>query len=75
MNLFVKKFSAGLPYQFLGLCLKIMMWHLQSNLHVSVLASLAGAVVWMGELPTKLNPIIHPVMAAVKREQVKLLVL
>ncbi|CAM6099985.1 unnamed protein product [Calypogeia fissa] len=41
----------------------------QSNLHVSVMASLAGAVVWMGELPTKLNPIIHPVLAAVKREQ------
>ncbi|KAJ7534695.1 hypothetical protein O6H91_13G105700 [Diphasiastrum complanatum] len=46
-------------------CLKCV----QSNLHVSVLASLAGAVVWMGELPLKLNPIIQPLMAAVKREQ------
>lgn len=42
---------------------------LQSNLHVSVLASVAGAVVWMGELPVKLNPVIQPLMAAVKREQ------
>ncbi|KAI5064208.1 hypothetical protein GOP47_0020878 [Adiantum capillus-veneris] len=42
---------------------------LQSNLHVSVLASVAGAVVRMGELPAKLNPIIQPLMAAIKREQ------
>ncbi|MCO5611453.1 hypothetical protein L7F22_065706 [Adiantum nelumboides] len=42
---------------------------LQSNLHVSVLASVAGAVVRMGELPVKLNPIIQPLMAAIKREQ------
>lgn len=41
----------------------------QGNLHMSVLASLAGAVVWMGELPVKLNPIIQPLMAAIKREQ------
>ena len=37
---------------------------------MSVLASLAGAVVWMGELPVKLNPVIQPLMAAIKREQV-----
>eukprot|EP00250_Pteridium_aquilinum_P022032 c25285_g1_i2 orf=410-6568(-) len=46
---------------------------LQSNLHVSVLASVAGAVVRMGELPVKLNPIIQPLMSAVKREQEDLL--
>ena len=43
---------------------------MQGNLHMSVLASLAGAVVWMGELPVKLNPVIQPLMAAIKREQV-----
>lgn len=37
---------------------------------MSVLASLASAVVWMGELPVKLNPVIKPLMAAIKREQV-----
>jgi TATA-binding protein-associated factor len=36
---------------------------------MSVLASLAGAVVWMAELPIKLNPVIQPLMAAIKREQ------
>jgi TATA-binding protein-associated factor len=41
----------------------------QGNLHMSVLASLAGAVVWMAELPIKLNPVIQPLMAAIKREQ------
>jgi hypothetical protein len=39
---------------------------------MSVLASLAGAVVWIGELPVKLNPIIQPLMTAIKREQVLL---
>lgn len=39
---------------------------------MSVLASLASAVVWMGELPVKLNPVIQPLMAAIKREQVQL---
>ncbi|KAL3681420.1 hypothetical protein R1sor_024376 [Riccia sorocarpa] len=43
------------------------------NLHISVLASLAGAVVWMGELTSKLNPIIQPLMQAVKREQEEIL--
>jgi TATA-binding protein-associated factor len=38
---------------------------------MSVLASLAGAVVWMAELPIKLNPVIQPLMAAIKREQVR----
>ncbi|KAG6551134.1 hypothetical protein Mapa_007369 [Marchantia paleacea] len=46
---------------------------LQINLHISVLASLAGAVVWMGELTSKLNPIIQPLMQAVKREQEEVL--
>lgn len=40
---------------------------------MSVLASLAGAVVWIGELPVKLNPIIQPLMTAIKREQVLIL--
>jgi hypothetical protein len=34
------------------------------------MASVAGAVVWMGGLPVKLNPVIQPLMAAIKREQV-----
>ncbi|KAH7295287.1 hypothetical protein KP509_27G041200 [Ceratopteris richardii] len=46
---------------------------LQSNLHASVLATVAGAVVRMGELPVKLNPIIQPLMGAIKREQEELL--
>lgn len=41
----------------------------QVNLHVSVLAPVAAAVVRMGELPVKLNPIIQPLMGAIKREQ------
>ncbi|CAA6657208.1 unnamed protein product [Spirodela intermedia] len=41
----------------------------QSNLHVSVSALIAAAVVWMSGLPAKLNPIILPLMAAIKREQ------
>lgn len=41
----------------------------QNNLHVSVLAPVAAAVVSMGELPVKLNPIIQPLMGAIKREQ------
>lgn len=42
---------------------------IQSNMHVAVLAAAAGAVVWMRQLPTKLNPIIQPLMAAIKREK------
>lgn len=42
----------------------------QGNLHVTVSALEAAAVVWMSELPSKLNPIILPLMASVKREQV-----
>jgi TATA-binding protein-associated factor len=49
----------------------ILKFVLQGNLHMSVLASLAGAVVWMAELPIKLNPVIQPLMAAIKREQVR----
>nr|GEU67682.1 TATA-binding protein-associated factor BTAF1 isoform X1 [Tanacetum cinerariifolium] len=41
----------------------------QSNLHVTVTALGAAAVVWMSELPAKLNPIILPLMASIKREQ------
>lgn len=45
--------------------------YMQNNLHVTVSASVAAAVVWMSELPAKLNPVILPLMAAVKREQVR----
>lgn len=43
---------------------------LQSNLHVTVSSLVAAAVVWMSELPARLNPIILPLMASIKREQV-----
>lgn len=43
---------------------------LQGNLHVTVCALVAAAVVHMSDLPAKLNPIILPLMASVKREQV-----
>jgi len=42
-------------------------------LHVTVSALVAAAVVWMSELPARLNPIILPLMASIKREQVFLL--
>lgn len=45
----------------------------QSNLHVTVSSLVAAAVIWMSELPAKLNPIILPVMASIKREQEELL--
>ncbi|KAL5998885.1 btaf1 RNA polymerase II, B-TFIID transcription factor-associated [Asimina triloba] len=45
----------------------------QGNMHVTVSALLAAAVVWMSELPSRLNPIILPLMAAVKREQEEIL--
>ncbi|XP_076915615.1 TATA-binding protein-associated factor BTAF1-like [Bidens hawaiensis] len=45
----------------------------QSNLHVTVSALVAAAVVWMSELPAKLNPIILPLMASIKREQEEVL--
>lgn len=57
----------GFSFYFSALFLIML---LQGNLHMSVLASLASAVVWMGELPVKLNPVIQPLMAAIKREQV-----
>lgn len=44
----------------------------QSNLHISVSAMVAAAVVWMSELPGRLNPIILPLMASIKREQVNI---
>lgn len=43
---------------------------LQSNLHVTVTSAVAAAVVWMSEFPTRLTPIILPLMASIKREQV-----
>lgn len=45
----------------------------QNNLHITVSALIAAAVVWMSELPAKLNPIILPLMAAIKREQEEIL--
>uniref|UniRef100_A0A1D1XEI5 TATA-binding protein-associated factor 172 n=1 Tax=Anthurium amnicola TaxID=1678845 RepID=A0A1D1XEI5_9ARAE len=46
---------------------------IQNNLHVTVSALIAAAVVWTSELPPKLNPIILPLMAAVKREHEEIL--
>ncbi|KAL6194990.1 hypothetical protein ACLB2K_030612 [Fragaria x ananassa] len=45
----------------------------QSNLHVAVSSLAAASVVWMSELPTRLNPIILPLMASIKREQEEVL--
>ncbi|KAL8521551.1 hypothetical protein ACS0TY_011900 [Phlomoides rotata] len=45
----------------------------QNNLHVTVSALLAAAVVWMSELPAKLNPVILPLMSSIKREQEEIL--
>ncbi|CAB4312558.1 unnamed protein product [Prunus armeniaca] len=45
----------------------------QSNLHVTVSSLVAASVVWMSELPARLNPIILPLMAAIKREQEEIL--
>ncbi|PKA51093.1 putative chromatin-remodeling complex ATPase chain [Apostasia shenzhenica] len=45
----------------------------QNNLHITVSAMIAAAVVWMSDLPAKLNPIILPLMASVKREQEEIL--
>ncbi|XP_057511229.1 LOW QUALITY PROTEIN: TATA-binding protein-associated factor BTAF1 [Actinidia eriantha] len=41
----------------------------QNNLHITVSSLVAAAVIWMSELPAKLNPIILPLMASIKREQ------
>ncbi|CAI9108802.1 OLC1v1008493C4 [Oldenlandia corymbosa var. corymbosa] len=46
---------------------------IQGNLHITVSALIASAVVWMSELPPRLNPIILPLMASVKREQEEIL--
>jgi hypothetical protein len=43
---------------------------MQSNLHITVTSLVAAAVVWMSEFPARLNPIILPLMASIKREQV-----
>ncbi|XP_077236335.1 ROOT GROWTH DEFECTIVE 3 isoform X2 [Tasmannia lanceolata] len=45
----------------------------QANLHVTVSALVASAVIWISELPPRLNPVILPLMAAVKREQEEVL--
>lgn len=45
----------------------------QGNLHVTVSALVAAAVVWTAELPVRLNPIILPLMACIKREQEEIL--
>lgn len=45
----------------------------QNNLHLTVSALLAAAVVWMSELPAKLNPVILPIMSSIKREQEEIL--
>ncbi|CAN6696823.1 unnamed protein product [Malus baccata var. baccata] len=45
----------------------------QSNLHVTVSSLVAASVVWMSELPERLNPIILPLMASIKREQEEIL--
>ncbi|XP_061359384.1 TATA-binding protein-associated factor BTAF1 isoform X2 [Gastrolobium bilobum] len=45
----------------------------QSNLHITVSSSVAAAVVWMSEFPTRLTPIILPLMASIKREQEEIL--
>ena len=56
---------------FLSLMNLFIPWDdLQNNLHVSVSALVAAAVVWMSEPPARLNPIILPLMASIKREQV-----
>ncbi|KAJ4895796.1 TATA-binding protein-associated factor BTAF1 [Raphanus sativus] len=45
----------------------------QNNLHITVTSLIAAAVVWMSEFPSKLNPIILPLMASIKREQEQIL--
>lgn len=45
----------------------------QGNLHITVCALEAAALVWMSDLPSKLNPIILPLMASVKKEQEEML--
>ncbi|CAM8949583.1 unnamed protein product [Rhodiola kirilowii] len=39
------------------------------ELHISVSSLVASAVVWTSKLPEKLNPVILPLMASIKREQ------
>ncbi|KAF9615352.1 hypothetical protein IFM89_023003 [Coptis chinensis] len=46
---------------------------IQNNLHITVSSLVAAAVVWISELPVKLNPIILPLMASIKREQEEIL--
>ncbi|KAL1212506.1 TATA-binding protein-associated factor BTAF1 [Cardamine amara subsp. amara] len=45
----------------------------QNNLHITVTSLIAAAVVWMSEFPARLNPIILPLMASIKREQEQIL--
>eukprot|EP00897_Mesotaenium_endlicherianum_P006570 jgi/Mesen1/5941/ME000301S05068 len=46
---------------------------IEANMHTTVLAALAGAVTWMGDLPGKLNPLIQPLMTSIKREHEEVL--
>lgn len=55
---------------FFSLTFQSTFFWFQNNLHVTVSALLAAAVVWMSELPAKLNPVILPLMSSIKREQV-----
>ncbi|CAI5942167.1 unnamed protein product [Closterium sp. NIES-64] len=49
-------------------------WGLRANMHTSVTATVAAAAVRVSlSLPSKLNPIIQPLMAALKREREVLL--
>eukprot|EP00850_Spirogloea_muscicola_P014835 SM000109S14149 [mRNA] locus=s109:214433:222842:- [translate_table: standard] len=41
----------------------------QQTLHINVQATLAGVLALSGQLPTKLNPVLQPLMAAIKRQQ------
>lgn len=45
----------------------------QGNLHVTVSSLMAAAIVWISNLPARLNPIILPLMASLKREQEEIL--
>lgn len=40
----------------------------ESKLHLSTLGMLAGSRVYLGSLPQKLNPLLQPLMACVRRE-------
>lgn len=56
--------------RFLTILFLVLGMIFQSNLHITVSSAVAAAVVWMSEFPTRLNPVILPLMASIKREQV-----